>query len=355
MENSWFVRNQRKTLIILFVFISTVIISGVELFLRFKGEKLYSNVKVIKELIVYDSYITDNEGVFKANYRSKFWPEGLINSDGFRSIEFKDDQTNQKKILFLGDSFAWGHNAKPVNNCFVDLVASHGYTIYNTGIPAVGPKQYDYLAQKYIPLLKPDIVAVAFCMENDFYDNVQTTPNRSHVYITNAGWIRAFDRKGDFLPSAQDAYDYYIGNGTKIEIIKTEESVIKSVFKKTMIGRRVLSLLGSKKEQTKISEKQESAGSTPVINTKDINTEHLNTIKKTAEKYNTEFKLFIIPVHPKLEGSHNSIKENLPYLSHLNPLVPEILTINDYNKLPDGHFNNSGHLKFAKFIISNIE
>lgn len=355
MKNSWFVNNQKKTLIILVFIISTLIVSGVELFLRLRGEKPYSNVEFVKNLIVSDTFITDNEGVFKANHRSKNWPEGLINSDGFRGIEFKEHKRAQKKILFLGDSFTWGNNAKPIHNCFVDLVAKNGYIAYNTGIPAVGPKQYSYLAKKYVPLLKPDIIAVMFCMENDFYDNVHMLPNKSPVYVTNAGWIRGFDRKGNFFPSAQEAYDYYIGNGTKTDKIRTEGSVIKSVLKKTMIGRKVLSLLGPKNEQSELSDNQEVTDPTTVINTKDINIECLNRIKKISEKYNAEFKLFIIPVHPKLEASHNSIKENLPFLSHLNPLVPEFITINDYNKLPDGHFNNSGHLKYAKFIISKIE
>ncbi len=355
MENSWFDKNQKKTLIILAFIIITLIISGVELFLRLKGEKPYSNVKVVNELIVDDSYVTDDEGVFKANNRSKKWPENLINADGFRSIEFGKNKTDQKKILFLGDSFTWGINAKPIHNCFVDLVANHGYTAYNTGMPAVGPKQYAYLAQKYIPLLKPDIVAVMFCMENDFYDNDRLIPNKSSFYVTNAGWIIAFDRKGNFLSTPQEAYDYYIGNGTKTDKIKTDKSAIKRVLKATMIGRRVLSLMGSKKEQNELSDKQEADSDTTKLNIKDINIECLSRIKKISEKYNAVFKLFLIPAHPKKEALHNSIKKNLSCLSHLNPLVPEFITINDYHKLPGGHFNNSGHLKYANFIISKIE
>jgi len=54
------------------------------------------------------------------------------------------------KILFLGDSFTWGASAKPITNCFVDIVTRRGYLTFNTGIPGTGLNQYVYIAEKYI-------------------------------------------------------------------------------------------------------------------------------------------------------------------------------------------------------------
>jgi hypothetical protein len=64
----------------------------------------------------------------------------------------------EMKNFFLGDSFTWGASAEPISKCFVDLVGNAGYLIFNTGIPGTKPNQYTYIAEKYIPILKPDFV-----------------------------------------------------------------------------------------------------------------------------------------------------------------------------------------------------
>ena len=49
----------------------------------------------------------------------------------------------------------------------MDIVSRQGYLTFNTGIPGTAPNQYAYLAEKYIPLLDPDIVAVMFFWGNE--------------------------------------------------------------------------------------------------------------------------------------------------------------------------------------------
>ena len=91
----------------------------------------------------------------------------VINQDGFRGNDFKYVQTQATKIFLAGDSFTWGATAEPVTNSFASLLQAAGYYIYNAGIPGTGPAQYQQLVEKYVPLLKPDAVAVCLYAGND--------------------------------------------------------------------------------------------------------------------------------------------------------------------------------------------
>jgi len=60
----------------------------------------------VDKLEVQQRFFTDGEGVFRANPNSGWSEEYRINSDGFRSREFKQYEAKRSKILFVGDSFA---------------------------------------------------------------------------------------------------------------------------------------------------------------------------------------------------------------------------------------------------------
>ncbi|HWB63866.1 MAG TPA: SGNH/GDSL hydrolase family protein, partial [Chitinophagales bacterium] len=131
-----------------------------------------------------------------------------VNEDGFRSIAFKNYHTKRKKILLLGDSFAWGHSAKPLTNSFADLLLAKGYVVYNTGISGADPAQYLAIAKKYIPLLKPDYVVVNFFMGNDIEHSKRwVLPYHPIFYDTNAGNLISCP-DGIYFENALEAYKY---------------------------------------------------------------------------------------------------------------------------------------------------
>lgn len=139
------------------------------------------------------------------------------NEDGFRSIAFKPYSGNKKKILLIGDSFTWGHSARPLSNSFADELLSKGYVVYNAGVSGADPAQYLAVAQKFIPLLKPDYVITNFYIGNDvlfvrdnhaikYFDRPVISYQPYH-YNTNAGNIIACPQ-GDYLSTADSAYDF---------------------------------------------------------------------------------------------------------------------------------------------------
>ncbi len=130
---------------------------------------VWLNFKPVDTLRVDNYFYTNKEGILVAD--STYWARQQIgiNEDGFRSPSFSKLDSCKKKVLFIGDSFAWGKSAEPLTgNCFVDLVRKEtGCEVINLGIPGADPAQYYELAKKYIPTLKPDVVFVMFFMGND--------------------------------------------------------------------------------------------------------------------------------------------------------------------------------------------
>lgn len=358
-EHSWLNRHLFLSKLALVLLSSLLTLFVAEFTLRILGKKTgyiprYSRFRPVEQLEVYDSFFTDSEGVFKAN-PNYAWSEGIhINSDGFRSAEFNPGQkTTQRKILFLGDSFTWGSSAKPLTQCFVDIVSRRGFLTFNTGIPGTDPNQYAYLAEKYVPLLKPDIVAVMFYLANDFKPPRPMLPNKNLFHLTNAKMLYAFDENGNHM-SPQEAYDYYLAKSNAAHArndSKTMKDRIRKIFMSSVIGTYFWVAVSRMKPQF-------MTDSTANDDSKDIKYEHtrqlLARIKAVSEKYGARFMLFLIAVHPQKQHIYNSVEYNLGFLKEFDPYIPDFLDVDDYMALPNAHFNNSGHRKYAEFILKMI-
>jgi hypothetical protein len=92
------------------------------------------------------------------------------NSLGLRNDELQHD--SRPTILFLGDSFVWGFNVED-NERFTELLRPElpDYRIVNAGVAGYGTDQAYLLARRIWDAVKPDIVVLMFCVENDRKDN----------------------------------------------------------------------------------------------------------------------------------------------------------------------------------------
>jgi hypothetical protein len=207
-QQNWFYQHPWLSNLTILLITTVLTFCAAEVALRLNGKipgyvPRYSNraFKPVNQLKVHESFITDGEGVFKANPNYEWSEEYQINSDGFRGIEFKQYDTAGTKILFLGDSLTWGASANPITNCFVDIVRRCGYLTFNTGIPGTDPNQYAYLAEKYVPLLKPYIFAVMFYLGNDLTPPLQCYPIKTY-FISRM--------QGDFMRLIEIAIIYLL-------------------------------------------------------------------------------------------------------------------------------------------------
>jgi lysophospholipase L1-like esterase len=92
------------------------------------------------------------------------------NGLGLRDDEFRLDA--KPTILFLGDSFVWGLDAE-ANERFSDLLKPRlsGYKILAAGVSGFGTDQEYLLLQRLWPRVKPAVVVLIFCTQNDRADN----------------------------------------------------------------------------------------------------------------------------------------------------------------------------------------
>jgi len=92
------------------------------------------------------------------------------NSLGLRDIEH--DTAPKPTIAFVGDSFVWGYDAEQ-DERFTELLRARmpEQRIVNAGVTAYGTDQ-EYLALRRLwDRIKPDVVVLMFCVDNDRKDN----------------------------------------------------------------------------------------------------------------------------------------------------------------------------------------
>jgi hypothetical protein len=331
--------------IFIIVVMAVMLVVG-ETVMRYQGKRpgyvgVYSKYKPSEGLVDKKMFHTDNEGVFKATPENRMHQ---YNSDGFRGREFKPVDEKALSVFFLGDSFTWGGAASPMTESFVDRTAASGYVTFNAGIPGTDLAQYAFLAEKYVPILKPDVVAVMFCMANDLNGPLPMVPNENLYYYTNRGFIYAYDKYGAHL-SLEDADAQQRGVlHPRLTTTPGYESA-QGFLMKTVLGTylwvymtRVMPSL-----EVRVPERGAHVG------------RHLERIRTAAENGNARFMLFLLPAHPDLKRADVGIEENIHRFEGFGPRYPKGLASSDYMPLPDGHYNNSGHRKYADFIVSTLE
>jgi hypothetical protein len=92
------------------------------------------------------------------------------NSLGLRDIEFTPDA--RPTIMFLGDSFVWGLDAE-ADERFSDLLRKRisSHNIIAAGVSGFGTDQEYLMLQRLWPKIRPAVVVLIFCTQNDRQDN----------------------------------------------------------------------------------------------------------------------------------------------------------------------------------------
>ncbi len=92
------------------------------------------------------------------------------NSLGFRDIEFKPD--GRPVMLFIGDFFVWGVDAE-ANERFTDILRQDlpEFQTVNAGVSGYGTDQEYLWLQRIWGSVRPSVVVLFFCTDNDRLDN----------------------------------------------------------------------------------------------------------------------------------------------------------------------------------------
>jgi lysophospholipase L1-like esterase len=127
------------------------------------------------------------------------------NSLGLRDIE--PHATPKPTIAFIGDSFVWGYDAEQ-NERFTELLREKmpEQKIVNAGVTAYGTDQEYLLLRRLWDRIKPDIVVLMFCVDNDRKDNQANLRNggiyKPYFVISPTGG----DFKGIPIPWSRHLY-----------------------------------------------------------------------------------------------------------------------------------------------------
>ncbi|MCL7488075.1 MAG: GDSL-type esterase/lipase family protein [Desulfobulbaceae bacterium] len=115
----------------------------------------------------------------------EFSHRARINSLGFRDREWnREKNSSTTRILAIGDSFTFGMGAELDQTwpkILEQRLRAQGFDleIANLGRPGASPSEYAEVAEKAIPLLKPDIILVAILQGDDLAQTIrQVRQNR---------------------------------------------------------------------------------------------------------------------------------------------------------------------------------
>jgi hypothetical protein len=124
------------------------------------------------------------------------------NSLGFRDIEFQPD--GRPVMLFIGDSFVWGVDAE-AGERFTDLLRSRlpQFQIVNAGVSGYGTDQEYLWLQRIWNSVRPQVVVMFFCTDNDRLDNVSNLRyGRYRKPYFDTGADDSFTPKGQPVPKS---------------------------------------------------------------------------------------------------------------------------------------------------------
>lgn len=271
-----------------------------------------------------------------------------INADGFRSIAFKQYHTKKKKILVLGDSFAYGNGTTNFTNCFADLLLAKGYVVYNSAITGTDPEQYRAIAKKYIPVLHPDVVLFNLSTASDMgYCERPVRPLARVSFPTNAGNLVACPQ-GIYFNTAESIYNFIVEQ-SRIP----EQGAFNTICSKTCITTLVWKALeknGWVNKNTPAMENYNKAVA-QIAEPAPVCTRIVADIKTVAEKNEARFIYVQVPelttAGLKYPKDYKGFSDTIP---HFYPPVDAT----GY-KEPGGHFNDKGHKLYAEYLQKLIE
>jgi lysophospholipase L1-like esterase len=312
----------------------------------------------------------NSEGIYK---RWEFEYAVKINAYGMRYRNFaKDRNPAIYRVAVLGDSYTWGIGVADAERFTekVEDLANHKIEMLNFGVAGYGPIQY-YLRLDEIIEYKPDMVLIAFCLGNDFADNVLW---RRYGYPKpyaerNSNGTLAI--KGYPLPNVGNFGFHQFRNSAVLDWLETHSA----------IGRRILLLVNN-------YEKSKNLKQQGLVNfassQKDIYDENANAsstvreavlinemiLAKIKERLDAAgIKLVVMEVPTKFEvgleagllaekkanlRAHNALMSSLEKFSINKIELIDDITAADFWRT-DGHWRPSGHEKAAQKIYDSLK
>ncbi|MCF8459117.1 MAG: hypothetical protein K9G46_00190 [Flavobacteriales bacterium] len=290
----------------------------------------------------------------------------MLNQQGYRSyVDFNDSvldslRATKKIVLALGDSYTEGCCANPIDSSFIDLLnqSASDYYILNFGVGSSNPVHYENILNRYLDVIKPDLVLVNFYLGNDVLRaDIKAPANIPQTFIIrDFSWLSStvppFYQKEigqtNFKNHIQ-AYDFYIKHFTLFhedvnwfEQLLTQSVLASRAYLAAKNGYAVLSwmmkgnTLGDDVDRTRVILLRMKA-------------------RCDTENINIHFSLIPSPKHVKKQTDLKAKFDEL--FQHLDCSNPETsnFTIADFDgEKTSNHYINSGHLKHSLYLNKQL-
>ncbi len=267
-----------------------------------------------------------------------------INPQGFPDTDdFAQPPSAPRRILLLGDSFAYGASASAQAKSFAELLdsaldATAPTTIWNFAIPGTGQQEHvELLASAELDTQ----LVVATLYRNDFADNL-LPPWRFYVF-TDGSWIDRFESAegGGFkeLTPAQ-AYRRAFGIQSLRDLSKASRtaSAIAGLLHRLDVPR-----------DERISEQSPGYDRTKSL---------IEQLRSAAAARGARFVLVLIPDRGDLALPSAAYADSMRICDELDLSCIDLrrdLGEWDYAPPPDTHWNDSGHAKVAARLQREID
>lgn len=315
-------------------------------------------------LTVNQMYIADSTGMnhFAASQQylygtQKINPQGFVGPFDY-TTQFCDavKKAGKKLVFIIGDSFVEGVSDGHYNTVFIERLRQADTTtlFLNFGIGGADPLSYKLVAEKYVPLLKPDLVLIAFCWNDVMYADRIATPYIPMYYQTNIGWFSSnvpysFSGKPNvILPSADSAFNYY----KSWYFIDPAESKLAWLCSKNPLAAKAYT-------SDKRLPDYRDPNTEKYITT--VSHKHIKAIDSICIANGTKMSIAFIPDIAKadtiqtLAQNHSEYKhvfhEYLPRVHFIQNTITRADYISDHNQ----HFNEGGNAKYATFLQQVIQ
>lgn len=342
----------------------------IELFLRLSGQQagmLNAEIYPLDTLISEQIHQADSLGISSYIASSEYLStEYKINQQGFRSpINFDKNSidslranSTNKIVLLIGDSYTEGCCANPIDSSFADLIHNNKeFTSLNFGVGATGLNQYQLIANHYVPKLRPDLVVIAFYLGNDILHYERpTTPYVPVCYqVKDFVWLKSAgppyymtNYENEYFKTKEEAYSFYLSNYT---LWGENVNWTKKILRHSIVFSKLY--LGIKEKYAQIKWWINKSNNDLIL-TNNI----LKSINETCVRNQTKLIVLGIPSPVDANEQIDLSEKYGKYFHGIESRFPEITNFssNEYDGLETfNHFNNSGHLKWYRFLKTEIE
>lgn len=360
---------------IFYFFISTILFFSLEITLSVIDYKNIIQLKWNGREIGHNLELKQQQGVdsngiiYFLKETENYIPKYHINEFGFRSNYNFDSLTIQTikdtsiVIMFVGDSHTEGCCAEPIQKSFVDLIDKEkGITALNFGVGATDPLQYKLVVDKYLSKIKPNILVIPFCLGNDFmWQDRKPSTKFPLCFQTNFNWLDTRlplshpnyqpDTYFDSWEQAREFYiEWYTISGAKRTLF--EKSIVEP---SNLFCFLYYTPLGIKKSIT-ILKNNNKYQIYNRLNLSQISYKYIDDIKKKCDSLNVQFVLVGVPTIRDMGKNMSEVNQEYQNRLHDIPIaIPTNIYKEDFVSYENDHFVNSGHQKFAKFIMEKLK